>query len=941
MLTCAVLNAQSLGNKLLDLQHLLYTDHTDIIMVTETWLDENVPSGLLDPESRYNIIRKDRNRNGGGVCTCINKRFQVCRVDVGPRFDYLELICFDLLCHSTEMRFFVVYRPPGYGSECVGYLSDVLEFIKLHYKLSCMNIITGDFNCPKINWNDLQCSADYIHQMLFNFVVECGLTQVVTFATRLLNILDIVLIDEPQHILNIADKPPLGHSDHNVVEFSIWLHRIDTKYNLSEEKVCRYMWHRADFESASCYLQSIDWYRLIQISPSPDHMWSMFLEVLNTVIDMFVPIVKTENRNNNKQKHYPRCINKALAKKRHTWKLCKVQPHNCLLKYKYRESSRVCSYLIKEHEKQIEQKVIEANSTGAFYKHVNRRLRYKAGVGPLFDDDGKLVTNDLYKSELLNKYFASVGVTDNGIMPSVVYDTPSNKLNSIIFTKASVLKAMKKLKYNLSSGPDGLPPLFFKKLQHSLAEPLALMYTQLLSVSAVPATWKQAIIVPVFKKGASTNPSNYRPISLTCVTSKIMERVIADNMRDYFLKHNIITTSQHGFLKGLSTCTNLLESFNDWTLSLQGRSGITIAYVDFAKAFDTVSHDKLLHCLRLYGIDGDLLSWLRNFLSQRTLSTRVGNCMSSELELLSGVIQGSGIGPLLFVSYINELAKVLGHYQVTTKFFADDLKMYAEIKTCLDAGMFQCALDKLAAWAVEWQLQISISKCFIMHIGPLSVQRDYFLDGLALPHTVSNRDLGVIVNDMLIPCSHIASVTVTANQRSNLIFRCFVSRDVNLLVRAFITYVRPILEYSSVVWSPHTKGDIECIERVQRRFTKRLPGLKNLTYSQRLKHVNLPSLELRRLHADLLMCYKILFGLVKLSVSDFFIFNPVTVTRGHQYKLYVKHCYGARKHFFAERVVAPWNHLPVDIVDFSSLRRFKCSIKLIDFSKFLVIDVDS
>jgi len=174
-----------------------------------------------------------------------------------------------------------------------------------------------------------------------------------------------------------------------------------------------------------------------------------------------------------------------------------------------------------------------------------------------------------------------------------------------------------------------------------------------------------------------------------------------------------------------------------------------------------------------------------------------------------------------------------------------------------------------------------------------------------------------------------------------LFFRCFVSCNVNLLVRAFTTYVRPILEYNSIIWSPYIRGDIECIEKVQRRFTKRLPGLKHLAYGQRLKRVNLPSLELRWLHSDLVMCYKILFGLVKLTYSDFLTLSPVTVIRGHQYKLYVTRSYGVRKHFFAERVVAPWNFLPADIVDFSSIGRCKQSIKLINFSKFLTIDVDA
>ena len=148
----------------------------------------------------------------------------------------------------------------------------------------------------------------------------------------------------------------------------------------------------------------------------------------------------------------------------------------------------------------------------------------------------------------------------------------------------------------------------------------------------------------------------------------------------------------------------------------------------------------------------------------------------------------------------------------------------------------------------------------------------------------------------------IASITITANQRVKLIYRSFVSRDINLLVRAFITYVRPILEYNSVTWSPYYKGDIECIEKIQRRFTRWLPGFKSLTCNQRLKRLNLPSLELRRLHAD---CYKIVFGLVKLSFTDFFAFRPVTVTRGHQYKLYVNHSRGIRN----ISLLSVWLHL--------------------------------
>jgi len=158
-------------------------------------------------------------------------------------------------------------------------------------------------------------------------------------------------------------------------------------------------------------------------------------------------------------------------------------------------------------------------------------------------------------------------------------------------------------------------------------------------------------------------------------------------------------------------------------LSLQNRHGVTVAYIDLAKAFDTVSHEKLLYRLQCYGISGNLLRWLRNFLTDRTHCTRVGNCISEICDLLSGVIQGSNIGPLLFISYINELAEVLGPLFVTAKFFADDLKVYAEVLTAIDVDCFQSALDRITAWCNDWQLQIAVNKCSILCFGPTTVYK--------------------------------------------------------------------------------------------------------------------------------------------------------------------------------------------------------------------------
>jgi len=156
-----------------------------------------------------------------------------------------------------------------------------------------------------------------------------------------------------------------------------------------------------------------------------------------------------------------------------------------------------------------------------------------------------------------------------------------------------------------------IPPLLFKKLKYSLYKPLAMLYNQFTSVAYVPCEWKSAVVVSVFKKAVSGLVQNYRPISLTCVASKIMERIVSDKITSHLLANNILHSAQHGFLKHRSTTTNLIECYNDWTVCVQDRCQMTVVYIDFRKAFDVVSHEKLFHRLYHYGVRGNELLWLK------------------------------------------------------------------------------------------------------------------------------------------------------------------------------------------------------------------------------------------------------------------------------------------------------------------------------------------
>ena len=382
----------------------------------------------------------------------------------------------------------------------------------------------------------------------------------------------------------------------------------------------------------------------------------------------------------------------------------------------------------------------------------------------------------------------------------------------------------------------------------------------------------------IFKNGAPSNPSNYRPIALTCTCCNIFESLIASELLDFLKMHNLITKHQHGFLKRHSTNTNLLECLNDWTLSISNHKLVHIGYIDFQRAFDSIFHPKLIVKLISYGISGNLF-WIKAFLLNRTQSVRVDSTLSRSIDVTSGVAQGSVLGPLLSNLFINDIADLFDNC-TKIKMFADDLKLYTELlvdgRSC-----FQLYLDHISAWAATWQLGISYSKCHFLELGNSASTFSYNLNNITIAKSEIVNDLGVIIDTNLKFKNHIHDIVNRALLRSSHIFRCFLSRNTANFLRAYKTYVRPLVEYVSTVWSPSEIALIDSLESVQRRFAKRLPGLSTMSYSDRLINLNLQSLEHRRLINDLVMCYKIIHGLVDVDSSEFFTFSSNSTLRGH------------------------------------------------------------
>ena len=557
----------------------------------------------------------------------------------------------------------------------------------------------------------------------------------------------------------------------------------------------------------------------------------------------------------------------------------------------------------------------------------------------MHDASGNLLTSDQDKTKLLNDYFCSVFTLDDDSLPNFPSRLPDSAAGicDISISTQIICKIIRKLEMNSAAGPDRLPPIFYRKTEAAIANPLSTLYRTIIDLHTLPTEWKSAIITPIFKKGSPSDPANYRPIALTCTCCKILESIIAAEIINFLETHKLITKQQHGFLKKHSTVTNLLESVNDWTLALSNRKSVVIAYIDFRKAFDSVSHPKLLHKLVGYGIQGNLLFWITCFLSDRVQRVRVGSSLSNPSPVTSGVPQGSVIGSLLFSLFINDITDQLDN-STTSKIFADDVKIYTEFSTTISPDHLQNHLDLIHQWSVTWQLPISSSKCNILTLGRHKLTQTFTLSDSPITRVDSCLDLGVTIDSELKFSKHISDIVRRAKQRSALIHRCFLSRNIPNLVRAFHTYVRPLVEYATQIWSPHLISNLNLIESVQRSFTKRLPGLSNYTYSERLAILQLRSLEYRRLTFDLALCFNIVHGNIALPFNDFFTFSSNPSSRGHSLKLAIPIANtNIRKYFFSTRIIKIWNDLPSSIVHAPSTSAFKKRLPNHDLTNALTL----
>lgn len=900
-------NGQSIRNKKgPELDNILF--NFDIICFSETWLDSK-DFYLFNEFYTIRCDRADNNGHGGGVLILIRKQVNFEEI-LCNKYTKIDSVFVDLKdSNGKKIRLGVIYNPPHCSQSAFDELSHLFAET-IPGTFPC--IIVGDFNFPSIDWDLLTSSTANFSNDFLLLTQEYGLLQLVLEPTHIIgNTLDLVFCTEAFLASDLEVSTPFFTSDHNSVNFNF-------AYSPSLEQpaaLMQYDFRKANFGQLNAFLEMIHWAEIFGNYSNVSEMYNIFLDVIALALENFVPrmyLCKKGSPWSLESKRAHRKKQKLYAKFKRTGRQIDFDA--------YKIATRAAQILARRDIFAHENRILQSGNPKKFWKYVNSKMRVRPHI-PTLKNGQNSISDAREKAEFLNKYFVSVFIEDDGSTPTPPSYAISSFLDKINFLPHDVLRILKYLRADAACGPDKLPAILLKRCGIALCEPLASIFTVSFYTAQIPTIWSVAAVSAIYKgKGSISDCTNYRPISLTCIPCKIMESIIREKFFDHLDKNRLLSPHQHGFRPRRSTATQLLECLNAWTKTLDEKGQTDIIYLDFARAFDTVSHPKLICKLKAMGIIGNCLGWIQAFLANRTQYVYVDGQRSSKVAVSSGVPQGSVLSPVCFSTYINDLLSVL-HFS-SGKLYADDAKVYTRSDIANNPLLLQMDLDAISDWARKWQLDLSIGKCAVLHIARNPTRSFYSIGNTILTPSEYIKDLGVFISRNLKPSHHCQSIAMNALRTSACIFRNFTTRSHEFLTQMFVSFVRSKVEYATTVWSPWLQKDIDLIEHVQRSYTYRILHTRG-NYAERLHNLNLESLEIRRLYFDLVEVFKIIHGISDISCHEFFEFSKGK-TRGHNMKLLKKssNC-NERLFFFSNRIVNAWNSLSAETINATSINTFK------------------
>ena len=418
---------------------------------------------------------------------------------------------------------------------------------------------------------------------------------------------------------------------------------------------------------------------------------------------------------------------------------------------------------------------------------------------------------------MFNDYFCKqADLNDSETSVPDITDILINGLEQITITENEVDDILKILDTSKAIGPDLLNPTLLKEAASMFKYPLCRLFNLSLTLSTFPSEWKYANVTPVFKKDCPSNLKNYRPISLISMVAKVMERLVYKHIYNYLIDNNLITTHQSGFTPGDSAVNQLLYITNEFGRALDEGKEVRVVFCDISKAFDRVWHKGLLRKLESIGIRGSVLPWVKNYLSERKQRVVINNSTSSWRDINAGVPQGSILGPLLFIVFIND---ILTDINSTIQLFADGNYLYLIVDDPQEtAQTLNDDLVKLHAWSTKWLLNFNPQKTETMTISRKlnkPHQPNLIMNKTIISTVTEHKHLGLQLSDDGNWNKHIDMITKKAFSRVNILRKFKFILDRKILETIYITFIRQLLEYADVVWDTKTQILINKLENVQ------------------------------------------------------------------------------------------------------------------------------
>ena len=752
------------------LQELVYSGNYEVICICETWLNETVLDSELLPG--FNVFRKDRKgKIGGGVLIAVKEKLQATRrCDLERDGAEFVVVHFNKV-NTSSVILYTYYRPPQYYSDSLKLLNNSLLS---NPECSCI-VLVGDFNLPYISWLDSQSITPVNNggcanaEDLCELVGDNFLHQFIEGSTqRVGNKLDLLFCNSAEKLCDVLTFSPNEHNfptDHHIIEFS-----IRTKFTKAKPvRRVVFDYNKTDFTALRKALSEV---KLdVLLTNNMDECWRQWKSAFLSIVTNLVPTKLVLDTNS------PPWIDgevRHLIRKKYTALRHYRKNKTSTRKIKLRNLCQKVKYAIRNKHKMYVA-MIEASlkdNPKMFWTYHKAILHHRSTINPVITFKNHTATSPKEKAELFNTYFCSVF---RPAKSTEINEAPHSLLTSVLLSdipisEEEVVQHLLYLDPSKSPGPDNISGYILKQCSTVIAPSLCSLFNHSLKTGTLPSEWKSANVTPVHKKNKKEPASNYRPISLLPIISKVLERCVCNRVYDHV--HELINKVQHGFLHGRSCVTQLLTTLHHVGQLLDNNVQTDIIFLDFARAFDSVDHIILFKKLKSYGISGNMYNWFTDYLHGRKQRVVVNGVGSEWSQVTSSVPQGSILGPMLFILFINDLPDVISP-PTSTGLYADDTKLYNAIKSSQDCDHLQEALSHADGWSKQSNIDFNVSKCKVLTISRQKspIESKYHLGLTELMRVNNEVDLGVTVTSKLSWNQHITLTISKANKMLGLLRR--------------------------------------------------------------------------------------------------------------------------------------------------------------------------